>query len=129
MEKKFNILLVDDEQDFLDPIAFWLESKGYGIRTALNGEEALKLVDQEIPDIVLLDINMPVMDGIETLKRIREKYQTLPVVMITAESEQLPVFQDMGISGFFPKEGTLEQLEGLLDPVLRIHAKMKPSGS
>ena len=124
MEKKFSIVLVDDESDFIEPIAFWLESKEYSVRTANNGAEAIKLVDEDAPDIIFLDINMPVMDGIETLKNIRKKNQTLPVVMITAELEKLPVLQDMGIAGFFPKGGSLEQLEQLLDPIIRIHARM-----
>jgi len=127
MEKNFNILLVDDEQDFLEPIAFWLEDKKYKVRTASNGEEAIKLIKKEIPNIVLLDINMPIMDGIETLKHIRENYGDLPVIMITAEIERLPAIQDLGISGFFPKEGTLEQLEQLLEPVIRLHSKMNSS--
>ena len=127
MEKAFSILLVDDEQDFLDPVAFWLQAKGYSVRTAPNGEEALKLIEQEIPNIILLDINMPVMNGIDTLKHIREKHSDLPVVMITAELERLPIIQELGISGFFPKGGTLGQLEQLLEPVIRIHAKMRPS--
>jgi len=127
MTKAFDILLVDDEQDFLDPIAFWLESKGYAVRVAENGEMAIKSIEKKIPNIVLLDINMPVLNGIETLKHIREHYGDLPVIMITAEIERLPILQEMGISGFFPKEGTLEQLEQLLEPVIRIHAKMKPS--
>ena len=127
MENKFKILLVDDEQDFIEPIAFWLEAKGYSTRMALNGADALKLIEEEKPDIVLLDINMPVMDGIETLENIREKHQTLPVIMITAELEKLPALQDLGISGFFPKGGTLTQLEQLLEPVIRIHARMKPA--
>jgi len=127
MKKGFNVLLVDDEQDFLDPIAFWLEAKKYKVRTASNGEEAINLIKEELPNIVLLDINMPVMNGIETLKHIRENYGDLPVVMITAEIERLPAIQDMGISGFFPKEGTLEQLEQLLEPVIRTHAKMNDS--
>ncbi len=125
MEKKFNILLTDDEQDFLDPIAFWLEAKGYNVRTALNGQDAIKLIEEETPDIMFLDINMPVLNGIETLGKIREKNKTLPVIMITAELEQLPALQEMGISGFFPKGGTFQELEALLDPVIRIHEKMK----
>ena len=128
MENKFQILLVDDEQDFLEPIAFWLEAKGYGVRMAPNGKEALRLIEEEAPNIILLDINMPVMNGVDTLKNIRENHQTLPVIMITAELERLPSLQDLGISGFFPKGGTLEELEQLLDPIIRIHAKMKPAG-
>lgn len=125
MADKFEILLVDDQQDFIEPIAFWLESKGYTVRMAFNGETALQLIEEKTPDIILLDINMPVMNGIETLRRLRVNHKTIPVIMITAESEHLPVLQDMGISGFFPKSGTLTQLEQLLDPVLRIQAKMK----
>jgi len=127
MTKMFDVLLVDDEQDFLDPIAFWLEAKGYSVRVAINGEKALECIEKKVPNIVLLDINMPVLNGIETLKRIRKVHQNLPVIMITAEIERLPVLQEMGISGFFPKEGTLEQLEQLLEPVIRIHAKMRSS--
>ena len=125
MEKPFNILLVDDEQDFLDPIAFWLESKGYSVRMAGNGQDAIKLIEEEIPNLTLLDVNMPVMNGIDTLKHIREKYDNLPVIMITAELEKLPVIQDLGVSGFFPKGGSLSQLEQLLEPLIRIHAKMQ----
>lgn len=123
--EKFNILLVDDEQDFLDPIAFWLESKGYAVRMAPDGKKAIELMEEDIPNIVLLDVNMPVMNGIDTLKHIRANYGDLPVIMITSESERLPALQEMGISGFFPKEGSLTQLEQLLEPVLRIHARMK----
>jgi len=126
MKNDFRILLVDDEQDFLEPIAFWLEAKGYIIQTAENGKVAIELMQQNLPNIVLLDINMPVMNGIDTLKHIRENYNNLPVVMITGELERLPVLQEMGISGFFPKEGTLEQLEQLLEPIIKIHAKMQP---
>jgi CheY-like chemotaxis protein len=125
MADKFKIILVDDQQDFIEPIAFWLEAKGYDVRMAFNGKDALKLVAESVPDIIFLDINMPVMDGIETLKQLRLHHKTLPVIMITAESEQLPVLSDIGISGFFPKNGSLSQLEQLLEPVLRIQAKMK----
>lgn len=126
MKKTFTVLLVDDEQDFLDPIAFWLESKGYKIQTAGNGKIALDMIAQSVPDIILLDINMPVMNGIDCLQRIRELHPHLPVIMITAEIERLPSLQELGISGFFPKEGTLEHLEQLLDPIIRLHARMRP---
>ena len=52
MENKFTILLVDDETDFLDPIAFWLESKGYTVKIASNGKEAVDSIQKEVPDIV-----------------------------------------------------------------------------
>ena len=91
MNKAFSVLLIDDEQDFLDPIAFWLEAKGYKTRTAPNGQEAIKLIEKEVPNIILLDINMPVMNGVDTLKHIRDHYGDLPVIMITSETERLPI--------------------------------------
>ncbi len=127
MKKTFSILLVDDEQDFLDPIAFWLETKGYIVRTASNGQEALQSINRKAPDIVLLDVNMPVMNGIDTLRNIREKHNGMPVIMITSELEKLPTLHDIGIDGFFPKGGALKQLEELLEPILRIRERMKPS--
>lgn len=124
MEKPFNILLVDDEQDFRDPIVFWLEAKGYTVRMAGNGQDAIKLLEEEMPNIILLDINMPVMNGIDTLRHIRDKYNSLPVIMITAEPEKLSIIQELGISGFFPKSGSLSDLERLLEPLIRIHVRM-----
>lgn len=127
MGKIFDILLVDDERDFLDPVAFWMEAKGYNVRLAANGEEAIERIKQTIPDIILLDVNMPVMNGIETLKYIRANYKDLPVIMITAELEKLPILHELGIAGFFPKGGSLGHLEQMLEPLIRLHAKMKPA--
>ena len=123
----FSILLVDDEQDFLDPIAFWLESKGYLVKTAANGQEAIASVKNNLPDLIFLDVNMPVMDGITALKSIRELNADVPVIMITGAPEKVPRLDDLRISGYFPKKGTLEELEQLLEPILRIHKKMKPA--
>jgi CheY-like chemotaxis protein len=127
MENKFTILLVDDEIDFLDPIAFWLESKGYAVKVASNGKEAVDSIQKEVPDIVFLDMNMPVMDGTTALHKIREIHPDLPVIMITGVPEKVPRLDEMRISGYFPKKGTLEELEQLLEPLLRIHKKMRPA--
>ncbi len=127
MEKKFTILLVDDEQDFLDPITFWLESKGYIVKIASNGLQALDSLKETTPDIIFLDVNMPVMDGITALKKIREMNPDIPIIMITGAPEKVPRLDEMRISGYFPKKGTLEELEQFLEPILRIHKKMKPA--
>ena len=90
MEKKFNILLVDDESDFIEPIAFWLEAKGYKVRMGLNGQECLDLLDQEEPDIILLDIVLPKMDGWTLLKKIKKdkELKDIPVVIISNLSDE-----------------------------------------
>lgn len=119
------ILLVDDEQEFLDPVAFWLKSRGYIVKIAPNGAEALKIIKEQVPDIIFLDVKMPVMDGITALRHIRENHPDVPIFMITGAPEQMPRFENMKIAGFFPKQGSLEQLERLIEPLLRIHEKLK----
>lgn len=83
------ILLVDDEQDILDFLSYNLQKEGYKVYTASNGEEALKLVKQISPSLILLDIMMPVMDGIETCQLIRKDLQfTQPIIaFLTSRAE------------------------------------------
>ncbi len=87
MEKTdLKILIVDDEQDVLEALKTHLELDGFQVETALSGEEALTCVEQKAYHIVFSDINMPVMDGIELLKRIKKSRGEVLVVMITAYS-------------------------------------------
>ncbi len=83
------ILLVDDEQDILDFLSYNLQKEGYKVFTASNGEEALKMVKQICPSLILLDIMMPKMDGIETCQMIRKDLQlTQPIIaFLTSRSE------------------------------------------
>lgn len=82
------ILWVDDEIDMLKPHVLFLEQKGYKVDSANNGDDALDLVDENIYDIVFLDENMPGLSGLETLKRLKAKRASLPVVMITKSEEE-----------------------------------------
>lgn len=86
IEKK-NILVVDDEKEIAELIEIHLMSQDYNVTKAKNGVEALKLLDENHFDLVLLDVMMPKMDGKETLKRIREKFN-IPVIMVTAKTSE-----------------------------------------
>ncbi len=77
------VLIVDDEEMIIESLEGILSDDGFEVLHAFNGYEALKKIEMESPDIVLLDIWMPGMDGIETLKEIKKNYPTLPVIMIT----------------------------------------------
>jgi len=88
-KSKFNILLVDDEEDILDFVGYNLRKEGFTVNTSLNGRDALKLAKTNIPHLILLDLMMPEMDGIETcqeLKRFPELKDTI-IVFFTARSE------------------------------------------
>lgn len=83
-----HILIVDDEADVRRFLGEFLEEQGYTVSLAADGQEALKRVAEDPPRIVLLDIRMPGMDGIEILKRIKASNPELGVIMITAVLEE-----------------------------------------
>jgi CheY-like chemotaxis protein len=126
MEREIRVLLVDDEADFVETIAYWLRMKGYVVQKAEHGGRALETIAQQAPDAVVLDVNMPDMDGIEVLRRIRALHRTLPVILVTAASADENRFagaKALGISGFFPKGSDLARLGELLEIALRMLQK------
>ena len=84
MNEREKILIVDDEPDTILILQDRLEMDGYEVVTATDGDDALELIDQDLPDLVLLDIQMPRLDGIETLTHLHEKYPGILVLMLTA---------------------------------------------
>ena len=86
-EKDRNILLVDDEEDIRDVLSVSLEDFGYEVYTAENGQEALEIYKEKKPSMVLTDIKMPLMDGIELLKEIKKRNPETEVVMITGHGD------------------------------------------
>lgn len=86
MDRK--ILVVDDEKNIVDIIKFNLKKEGYEVITAEDGAEAILKTYEENPDLILLDIMMPRVDGYEACKKIREKYDT-PIIMLTARAEEV----------------------------------------
>lgn len=85
------ILVVDDEEHILELIKFNLESAGYQVVTAENGEDALRLCSEEKPDLVLLDIMLPGIDGLEVCRRLKSQKETMliPIIMITTKGEEV----------------------------------------
>jgi two-component system, OmpR family, alkaline phosphatase synthesis response regulator PhoP len=83
------ILLVDDEPDILEFLAYNLTREGYKVSTASNGAEAIQIANKEIPDLIILDVMMPDMDGIETCRAMREnaKLKNTVVTFLTARNE------------------------------------------
>ena len=82
------ILIVDDEREIADVVALYLQNENYDVVKAYNGKEALRLVEEEKPDMALLDVMLPDIDGFTILQKIRENY-TFPVIMLTAKTEYM----------------------------------------
>ena len=88
MKQDTKILWVDDEIDLLRPYIIFLEEKGFILSTSTNGEDAIRMVAEENPGLLILDENMPGLSGLETLSRIKEISPYLPVIMITKTEEE-----------------------------------------
>ena len=110
------ILVVDDEIDVCDFVKHFFEERNFRVFTALNGTDAIMLVRKEKPGIILLDIRMKGMDGIETLRRIREIDKKVKVIMVTAvdDSEKMNVADNLGASQYVTKPLVLEELESVV---------------
>lgn len=85
------ILVVDDEPDILKVVVFRLKKLGYDVATATNGIEAIDSVRENKPDIILLDLRIPVLDGVEVAKRLKSEDETrdIPIIIVTASTHQV----------------------------------------
>ncbi|MBU5668330.1 response regulator transcription factor [Peptoniphilus sp. MSJ-1] len=83
---KYNILVCDDEKDILDAIAIYLKSDNYNVYTALNGKDALEILNTEEIHLAIIDLMMPEMDGITLIIKMREK-TNIPIIILSAKSE------------------------------------------
>jgi DNA-binding response OmpR family regulator len=106
------ILVVDDDQEVRMATRDFLTSKGHDVTLAEDGVQALKLLATVKPDVVLLDVAMPEMDGMETLRRIVASYPNLPVIMVTANAdiEITSKVLQLGAADYVPKPFDLDYL-------------------
>jgi len=114
------VLVVDDESRMVEFIAMNLELEGFRVVRAANGSEALEKATREHPDLVLLDIMMPDMDGFETLQGLRET-SSVPVIFLTAKSEEVDRIKglDLGADDYITKPFSPRELVSRIRAVLR----------
>jgi len=118
------ILIADDEPNIVAAIEFLLQQSGYEVHIARNGEEALKLVEACIPDLVVLDVMMPQKSGYEVCKRIRERadWRHIRIVMLSAKgrdaevSKGLSMGADLYVTKPFSTRELMASIERLLEP-------------
>ncbi len=123
------ILLVEDEQDILEMVRYNLEQAGFEVSTAQDGERALAVVREDLPSLIVLDLMLPGIDGLEICRLLKQDAETraVPILMLTARSEEVDriVGLELGADDYVPKPFSPREL------VLRIRAilrRSKPAG-
>jgi DNA-binding response OmpR family regulator len=114
------ILIVDDDADLLDLTGYALRRDGFTVVQALDGEQALQRWERENPDLVLLDANMPKLNGFEVCRRIRQA-STTPVIMLTARDDEEDILQglELGADDYVTKPFSAKQLIARIRAVIR----------
>lgn len=118
--KQATILVVDDEPRIVRLVRSNLEPAGYKLLTAADGEQGLRMAEMHDPDLIILDIMMPGMDGWEVCRRVRE-FSTVPIVMLTAKGDEQDKVKglEMGADDYLPKPFGIPELLARVRAVLR----------
>ncbi len=120
MGKKPSILLVDDDPQLIRLVRANLESVGYSVLIAMDARSALELADMEMPDLIILDIMLPEIDGYELCQRIRE-FSATPIIMLTAKVEDADKVRGLklGADDYLTKPFSVQELLARIEAVLR----------
>jgi DNA-binding response OmpR family regulator len=115
------ILLVDDEQPIQTLLSFPLQRDGYEVVQAADGAEALARFDEQIFDLVVLDVMLPRMDGLEVCRRLRAKGETVPIIMLTAKSEEIDkvLGLELGADDYITKPFSMREFRSRVKAALR----------
>lgn len=127
-QNNVRVLIVDDEEQFLMPILYWLKKQGYQVTSAESGERMLELLKNNEFDIVFLDINMKPMDGFECLEKAKKIKKDLPVVMLTAQVNELRQLkaEQLGADGFYYKGLANKHIINSINGILKRKKTDKP---
>ena len=125
MEGKYRILVVEDDKDIRGGIEIYLKSQGYEVFQAANGAEGLKVAQQEEIHLAIVDIMMPVMDGVTMLMKLRSQNLDFPVIMLSAKSEEVDKIMglNMGADDYVTKPFTPLELLARVNSHLRRYSK------
>lgn len=117
---KTNILVVDDDKSIRNLIKVYLENEGYNIMEASNGEEALTKVNENNFDLVILDVMMPVLDGISTCMKIRENYN-MPIIFLSAKDEEIHKIEGLTVGA----DDYITKPFGSMELIARVKAQLR----
>ena len=118
-----HIFVVEDEEDILELLRYHLAREGYTVTTAINGEDALAAIPRDMPDLVLLDLMLPGIDGLEVCRSLKKETKTaaIPIVMVTAKGEESDVVAglELGADDYIAKPFSINVVLARVRTVLR----------
>ena len=121
--KTEKVVVIEDEDDIQEVISYNLLRDGFNVRATGDGEDGLQLIKRELPDIVLLDLMLPGLDGLEVCRRLKEQPQTsaIPIIMVSAKGEESDVVLGLGLGAddYVTKPFSPRELVGRVKAVLR----------
>lgn len=125
MENKYRILIVEDDKEIREGIEIYLKNQGYEVLQAANGKEGLEVIQDNQIHLAILDIMMPVMDGVTMLMKLRDKGEEFPVIMLSAKSEEVDKIMglNMGADDYVTKPFTPMELLARVNSHLRRYSK------
>ena len=121
MSESPHLLLVDDEQPIQTLLSFPLQRDGYEVVHAADGREALARFSEQVFDLVVLDVMLPRMDGLEVCRRLRAKGETVPIIMLTAKSEEIDkvLGLELGADDYITKPFSMREFRSRVKAALR----------
>jgi two-component system phosphate regulon response regulator PhoB len=126
------ILVVEDEEDILELLTFNLQKEGYQIIGSAAGEDGLRIAGEELPDLIILDLMLPGMDGLDVCRLLKSDHKTahIPIVMLTAKSEETDVVTglELGADDYVTKPFSPRVLIARIRSVLRRRSRQAPKG-
>ena len=124
---KINVLLVDDEKDFVEFLAERLQLKDFNVTIAFNGDEAIKLVEENEFDVIVLDVQMPGKNGVETLKEVKKIEQLSQVIMLTGHATVKTAIQGMknGAYDYLMKPTDTDELIEMINNAYQLVAEQR----
>jgi len=117
----YKILLIDDEENIVKGIKYNLENEGYQVDVAYDGETALRMIFENIYNLIIIDIMLPHFDGMQVLKKVRDKSKSIPVLMLTAkgyDEDKVKAFE-LGADDYLTKPFSIAELKARVKALLR----------
>jgi DNA-binding response OmpR family regulator len=110
--EKIKVMLVDDEEEFVTTLSARIKARGFASSVALTGEQALQIVFDQVPDVMILDLKMPGMDGMEVLRRVIKAYPKVRIIILTGHGSEKNKKEalSLGAFGYLQKPVRIDEL-------------------